>query len=506
MDEAALFNQEDATNFRVLQKLSAQPSLLMATERIQAEFGQTKYKLNKMFDTLNADLVEVSDDTPSYLDDLDKGHWRGHHLTKVVMQRLRLLYLQRSYLFTVFEYQYFFSNRYPKTAYMRDHYISNAKFYETAEHLKHLLKQEEFLPPHPAEDEEFATRLALFQLYFVAYNGVASPFAELEGTVAQITRLLESQFHHTLMPTQVTKLQFFLKIWLLRMLNGQHTGKALPGSQTIASHPDQLNGLHRILPASFGLDDHELDYLYAFLVTWHYLPAAEEKAALAGAQLPVADHLTKDFLQLIADYHLLDEPAHENAAIEAALQGLHVQITTFYLAPTTFIDDDQISFFRNLYPAFDHLILTFIARLRATPAPQLNHTMAVNLYFSYMFTLINYLPAAIVRDRVYVCVDFAQGQIYSDYIARTLRSFDNAFIVIESRLSRNTDVYLSDFHDDHLNIAQVTWANPPTSTDWQELAELTIQIKQAKMVAIPESVPDPFDLAGKESPDDSTEK
>lgn len=211
-------------------------------------------------------------------------------------------------------------------------------------------------------------------------------------------------------------------------------------------------------------------------------------------------------MQLIADYHLLDEPTHENAAIEAALQGLHVQITTFYLAPTTFIDDDQISFFRNLYPAFDHLILTFIARLRATPTPQLNHTMAVNLYFSYMFTLINYLPAAIVRDRVYVCVDFAQGQIYSDYIARTLRSFDNAFIVIESRLSRNTDVYLSDFHDDHLNIAQVTWANPPTSTDWQELAELTIQIKQAKMVAIPESVPDPFDLAGKESPDDSTEK
>lgn len=506
MKESALFNAEDQASYHILQSISNAANQTLSESTLQEQFGLTKYKLNKVFDTLNADLVAVSGETPSYLDDLEKGYWRAHHLTKVILQKLRVMYLKRSYEFTVFEYQFFFSNRTPKSKYMQEHFISNAKFYEASAQLKNDLA-DDFLSPHDPADTEFATRLALFQLYFVAYNGIASPFKELDPTVEALIRTLEAQLDVALLPTQATKLRFFLKIWLLRMMNDQHIEKVLPGTLELPGANGCLDGIHKILPKQFGVTPAELDYLYAFLAIWHYLPPAMETDLISAARLPKAGRMTDEFLVLVQSRHILEDPSTTDlSALRQALFGLHVQMVTFYLAPTTFIDDQQISFFANLYPGFDELILTFISQLAKRADPVLNRTMAVNLYFSYMFTLINYVPTEALRDKVYVCVDFAQGPIYTDYISRTLSSFDNAFIVVEHKLSKRTDVYLSDFADPRLNVPQVTWANPPSPADWRELADLTVHVKQAKMQAVvPQTVSDPFALKGKDENDDKAE-
>lgn len=503
MNESALFNAEDQASYRILQAISNAVNQSLAETTLQEQFGLTKYKLNKLFDSLNADLVAVSSKTPSYLDDLEKGYWRAHHLTKVILQKLRVMYLKRSYEFTVFEYQFFFSNRTPKSKYMKEHFISNAKFYEASAQLKNDLA-DDFLSPHDPADTEFATRLALFQFYFVAYNGIASPFKELDATVAALIRTLEAQLDVALLPTQTTKLRFFLKIWLLRMMNNQHIEKVLPGALTLPSAGGKLDGIHQILPKQFGVTAAELDYLYAFLAIWHYLPTETEADLISAARLPKAAQMTDEFLTLVQTHHILEEGNHADlSALKTALFGLHVQMVTFYLAPTTFIDDQQITFFANLYPGFDALILTFISQLAKHADPVLSRTMAVNLYFSYMFTLINYLPNEALRDKVYVCVDFAQGPIYTDYISRTLSSFDNAFIVVEHQLSKHTDVYLSDFSDPRLTMPQVTWANPPSPADWRELADLTVRVKQAKMQAVvPTTVSDPFALKRKDASDE----
>lgn len=506
MNASALFNAEDRASYRILQAISNAANQTLSESTLQEQFGLTKYKLNKVFDGLNADLVAVSTETPSYLDDLEKGYWRAHHLTKVILQKLRVMYLKRSYEFTVFEYQFFFSARTPKSKYMKEHFISNAKFYEASAQLKNDLA-DDFLSPHEPADTEFATRLALFQFYFVAYNGIASPFKELDETVAALIRTLEAQLDVALLPTQTTKLRFFLKIWLLRMMNGQHIEKVLPGALELPGANGRLDGIHKILPKQFGVTSAELDYLYAFLAIWHYLPPASETDLISAARLPKAGRMTDEFLVLVQSRHILDGPGETDLSpLRQALFGLHVQMVTFYLAPTTFIDDQQISFFANLYPGFDELILTFISQLAKRADPVLNRTMAVNLYFSYMFTLINYLPTEALRDKVYVCVDFAQGPIYTDYISRTLSSFDNAFIVVEHRLSKHTDVYLSDFSDPTLAIPQVTWANPPSPADWGELADLTVRVKQAKMqTVVPKTVSDPFSLKRKDASDDKAD-
>lgn len=71
------------------------------------------------------------------------------------------------------------------------------------------------------------------------------------------------------------------------------------------------------------------------------------------------------------------------------LLRVNLQFTTFYVEPTTFISPNQIDFFRELYPIFDLLIRDFIKQLRQTSAFRFSPQMVVNLYFSYMFAMIN---------------------------------------------------------------------------------------------------------------------
>ena len=91
--------------------------------------------------------------------------------------------------------------------------------------------------------------------------------------------------------------------------------------------------------------------------------------------------------------HLVDDNQLENS-----LLSIHFQFATFYIEPTTFISPDQVQFFAELYPAFD-VAVSHITKLQRREDFNLTQKMAVNLYFSYMFALINAIPAELMRIR-----------------------------------------------------------------------------------------------------------
>jgi hypothetical protein len=97
-----------------------------------------------------------------------------------------------------------------------------------------------------------------------------------------------------------------------------------------------------------------------------------------------------------------------------------------------------------------------------------------------MFALINAIPTAALVDKVYVCVDFSQGDLYTDYIVSTLQAFNNAHIVIEENISDHTNIYLSDFYSSFITQPQIIWQDPPTPTDWGQLADTIIACKKAQ--------------------------
>lgn len=116
----------------------------------------------------------------------------------------------------------------------------------------------------------------------------------------------------------------------------------------------------------------------------------------------------------------MDGILHENVLVDTKLMNtdklwsrllqIHLQFTTFYIEPTTFINPNQMKFFSDLYPTFDIAIRKMIGSLQQRTDLHLTSDMAVNLYFSYMFALINSIPPELMKDQVHICVDFSEAR------------------------------------------------------------------------------------------------
>ena len=482
-----LFNHDDSVCYAVLQHLSRSATATVTKTAIADEFGLTGYQLNKTFDAINADLATLKATPPAYLDETTKGVWAGHGITSYQLQRIGLVYLQRSALYIAFEYRFLYSEQYTRREYVAANYLSNAGFYRAVNELDQLLSAHGFFSPvGTTNDEEAIIRLRLFQLYYAMYSGVSAPFPELDELAGALTQALAPLLAGPLPPTQATKLTIFFKVWLLRWQNGGRI--TAPARQVPLVPTTRATAVETAIQAAVNLDvpltAAEFDYLYSFLIgQGFYTPSA----ASLQANFPLAAKLTQDFTQqLLAHPAVSATSEQDQQAVTQALQQLHLQFTTFFVPPTTFIDADQVSFFRDLYPSFDVLILEFIHGLPESAGIPVDAALQVNLYFSYMFALITALPPAVMADRVYVCVDFSQGTLYTDYVIRSRGAFTQANLIVTRAVDAQTDIYISDFHATQVAAPQVIWQDPPTPTDWSMLADMILTCKRAKLAALPD--------------------
>lgn len=196
----------------------------------------------------------------------------------------------------------------------------------------------------------------------------------------------------------------------------------------------------------------------------------------------MATKLAKGFIKQLTDKSVLTADTDIMATgLYEQLLAVDLQFTTFYVEPTTFISPKQISFFKTLYPTFDLLIRNFLSTLKQRVSFELSERMVVNLYFSYMFCLINTIPTTNIKDRVFICVDFSEGALYTNYVIRSLQAFDHAHIVIQRQLTDETNIYISDFRSMAVTVPQIIWLDPPTSQDWSELADVILDIKRDQL-------------------------
>jgi hypothetical protein len=75
-------------------------------------------------------------------------------------------------------------------------------------------------------------------------------------------------------------------------------------------------------------------------------------------------------------------------------------------------------------------------------------------------------------------------------VTSNLVTFNNAHLVVTNNLNDDFDLYLSDFYSNDVTVPEVVWQNPPTPTDWSELADLVITLKQNKVAALFRDRPD----------------
>lgn len=328
VNTTTLYNKDDQVTYALLHAM-LQGDLTIAKTTLAADYGLTTYQINKYFATINADLQTISTEAPIFLDETQRGLWRAHGLTTYALQRLGLLYLQRSSAFLVFEYRFLYSNQLAKRDYIAKQAISTPVFYTVSKALeKQLRAQGFFTASGNFTDPEYTIRLHLFELYYTAYTGVATPFRSMNAPVERLLRLCADFIGRDLRPSQITKLSLFLKLWLLRVRNGGRLAQALlpaglldkPARQFMAKVQAALRNVN-------GIDDRETNYLYTFLVAQGFLPSRSHfKAAF-----PTASALSADFIASLTRQAQLLDPAHFDAeALKARLDQIHLQLTTFF--------------------------------------------------------------------------------------------------------------------------------------------------------------------------------
>lgn len=487
MDYTLFFEKNDQLCYNLLQKFAVGRNYILTQEAILETLPVSEYKLGQLLDTLNQDLSAITSTSDSQIAAIDKNVYRGHNITTTAVHEIRLMYLNRSVLFSLFNYNLLMANRESKETFRKKHFISKTKFYATQLELRDILNHSEFYEsPSIIKDTEYVTRLRLFEFFYTAFNGIGSPFSEMDIRVNNLIINIQAQFNFVIKPVQRTKLEIFIKIWVLRMLNNQPmTVEIIPKDNLSTEVTERLTNIQSSCKHYFQLtlSDLELNYLYAFLVTQQYVPGIQ--TVLDQKNFPLAYDLSNQLVDALQSSNVLvNTTCLDEQRLRDTLIEIHLRFTTFYVEPSTFISFNQIDFFRETYPIFHTLVNHFIQSITKQRLLNLGQAESANLYFDYMFTLISCIPKELLHDRIYVCVDFSQGELYSNYIIQTLNGFSNANLVIETNLSANTDLYLSDFYTTTIKQPQIIWRNPPTPDDWAALGDLIIKLKQEKVARL----------------------
>lgn len=173
-----------------------------------------------------------------------------------------------------------------------------------------------------------------------------------------------------LLPTQVSKLSIFIRIWLLRIANKHEL------NTTLLQEPIDLSPVAAVLERE--VSQTELDFLGAFLLATDILPEATKK--LVTQVTTVSNKLTETFMrELMASPLDFSDSFLEAENIKQTIAKINIQFFSFYNEPTTFISPSQVEFFQQTYPLFDIIIGRFLQDVANESIVELNRNDQVNL-------------------------------------------------------------------------------------------------------------------------------
>ncbi|KAF0424606.1 hypothetical protein GBO86_09090 [Pediococcus acidilactici] len=485
MDPILLMDKKDQLSFQILSLINRAADAPVNMDHVADKLGISTYKLNTALNAINTDLHDLAPQQNIHINELQKGLWQAQNLSSLVLNKIRLAYVLRSPLLPVFEYLMFYENQKTPNQYLQNTPVSRSVFYRQIKMLNKIIaKYSKDDSKNGQVGQDFHQRLLLFQFYYSLYNGLDSPFPELNDLVDQVLDACQPYFTHPLRLSQKFKLSIFLRVWILRHRN-QNYNETL--TVDVKESNEQYQGLsqrlQRVLGRRFDLNKYEMSYLYGFLLAKGYISDANNH--VISDNFPLATRLTDSLIQWIKDYPIT---LSINPDIEETLRhdliNVNLQLTSFYIEPTTFVRENSIKFFGKTYPSFDILIHRFLQNIQKEYSLALDAPKWINLYYGYMFALINNIPAGLLKERVYVAVDFSQGDLYTEYVIKSLDAFHHANIIIETNISKDTDIFVSDIYSQSVKQPQLTWEDPPTPEDWTNLGDLIEKVRAKKAFAL----------------------
>ncbi|WEV58173.1 hypothetical protein [Ligilactobacillus acidipiscis] len=354
--------------------------------------------------------------------------------------------------------------------------LSRSSFYQIRENVLSEISVE----VHPKTlGQEMQLRYFILNVLFYFSLDLFFVKGQKQQQVKKTFRVVVLNWQLTLSNTQRKQLFYFLAIQFLR--TSQTRKEFLNDDSSLILKNHRLSKLITHFCKQWNLSSktatNEALFLNSFLALDGFV-LYEEKIPLVN--FDDAKKLTKQQLQLISN------KLHKSITAETYpnfTRGLFL-INSRSLSPfffiNTFIRPDEVPYFKETYPMVNNIAFGFI-KLRSHFNVQLLSTEEVTqLYYSYVFQILNETETTDFTDTVNITVDFSQGVVYTKYILNQLKQFDHLNISINKALNNATDLYLSDTYDPALKKLQVIWENPPLALDWALLGNMIVKIKNEK--------------------------
>ena len=115
MQYSLLFEKDDHLKYQIIRTIIHHPGMTVSQNHLFSQLDLSPYKLEQSLNELNADFISLGHSTDTHIDLTQKGIIQGFKLSTLLLQELSLKYINKSPLFTVLKYEFFYDQAVTKT-------------------------------------------------------------------------------------------------------------------------------------------------------------------------------------------------------------------------------------------------------------------------------------------------------------------------------------------------------------------------------------------------------
>ncbi|MBP2098478.1 helix-turn-helix domain-containing protein [Enterococcus rivorum] len=484
MELINFIDTSDRDKLKIVSMFEEQGTEEISFEHLMMTFGFSRFKLNNYIKQLNEDLEKYGASLQIIYLPCTEVKVTG--FTNEILRKLRLVYLKKSTLFAMFSE--LIVSKLSIKEFGKSRFFSRSKTYIIKKELEKILASVGLgISNKELSGSEEKIRKFAFEVYYYFFNGLEFPFSEsVRKETSLVSRILMSEVKIESVPTRMTKLELFMSISILRIKN-RH--KVEESSVDLTKLRKDIFGeklsFYKSVEENYLLSAQELhqeiDFLLVFLITEDVLLPDFFSLGIMNSQIQsLTSEMEKILITELPFSKELAEYEEESILlnVKVALFKLHFKIIYFSTTYFTSTSEQQLSFFMETYPRFHHLVEKFLDFLFSDKQLLHLHSKKVSLYYDYMLALISSVPMKYLKNKIYICVDFSKGEMYTNYIVNNLEFFGNLNIEVQRKLTNNTDIYLSDYFYSKALCRQVIWKNIPNGNDWRFLGEIVADVRK----------------------------
>lgn len=467
----------------LLRFLESHHAEYLPSQKIMDFLSISNFKLQRLIDEINEDFQEHPETKKLQIKIENKHFIYCPNLTEKDISYLKLAYLEKSYLFLLLQELmiqptsiYSFSDNF---------YISKTKAYNVQQELIQILAAFNLtIKGGKLVGDEIIIRNLLYNIYYNFYHGIKEPLIEhMDDRAKQYFSKLKTELSSNLPVTQRLKIFFFLFVNFFRIQAEEPLVDFISSETVLVSEtvPEEtINNFFTLFDLSDESSFQEVNYANLFFY-------AEKMTDQLPAELPHANlkkvkknttQLMKHFNSFFNDKYQVQLEKHYFAKTETEIYRINLKWEIFPTPVNSFISENQLSYFSEVYPEYYQFLTNYFEKNIKT----IDLINKIALMYDYLFAFIISFPIGEISSKIYICVDFSRGANYSEYIKNNVLRFKSMNIIIQTTLTEDTQLFISDFLMPNLQCETVVWKEPPSHADWQLLGDLLVKIRRSSEV------------------------